>query len=785
MMENPGHKEANKRNTARIILIFVLLTFVAIVGQTWITSAQDRRETIASEQKNSLVAIRLLEEHATQTLEDANRNLDGVIDSLLTAAPGGGLNEALVRSVIKESNDNRYLQALQFITPDGHAFVTSNKYPAFQTDADDRTYIPYMLKHPEIRTAILGHPFKRFYDGELVLPMARNLVDSSGRYLGIVNTDISVKYLSDVYTTVSNNSQALVSLITADGYVIVRAPFEERYVSADISKARVLEEMRKTGKESHFEDDSFINEYQPQDRYYTYGKISGFPAYVVFAHTMEDVLKSWHARTQERVLYGSLFIIIHLILTYILMLHIGRLRKVEDSLRDNVAQLKLSEISLQESKARFISMFEKSPVPLALIRLKDNVFTEANHALLMQFGYTHEEFVGKTPLEIDIWVHYEERGPYLEQLSREQHVDRYEVLFRCKDGTPLTCLLSAQVFEADGQKQAVFSPIDITAQREVEHKIRDLNTHLEERVRERTYKLERSNHDLAETLDALKSMQAELIRSEKMAALGSLVAGVAHELNTPIGNSVMFASTLRDHVVNNLNDIRDGQVRRSDLMRSLEASAHGAELLLRSLDRAANLVSSFKQVAIDQSSNHRRSFALSQTLEEVLATISPMYKKLPYKLERHLDADVDMDSYPGAIGQVLTNLVSNSILHGFEGRSQGTMRLSTRTVGADLVELLFNDDGCGIPEKNQERVFDPFFTTKLGHGSSGLGMHLVYNLVTNLLGGKISIVSSVSSGTLVSILLPLRAPDNSPPAHAANEIVGSTEILPNSGRTLH
>ncbi|QTN27798.1 hypothetical protein HZ993_21470 [Rhodoferax sp. AJA081-3] len=281
---------------------------------------------------------------------------------------------------------------------------------------------------------------------------------------------------------------------------------------------------------------------------------------------------------------------------------------------------------------------------------------------------------------------------------------------------------------------------------------------LEQRVQRRTLKLEQANQELETTLATIKNMQTELHRSEKMAALGSLVAGVAHELNTPIGNCVTVASAMKDQARSLLKDMQEGNMRRSTLERTLNDSAEGADILVRNLDRAAELIGSFKRVAVDRSSNLRRHFDLAQNLSEILITLEPMYKKKPYAMQCALAEGITMDSYPGPLGQVVTNFISNALAHGFEGRSSGTMRLSCRPLDDERVEIAFSDDGIGIPAQHQARVFDPFFTTKLGQGGSGLGMNIVYNIVTGIMGGKIELHSSQETGTTFTLTLPRCAP---------------------------
>lgn len=297
--------------------------------------------------------------------------------------------------------------------------------------------------------------------------------------------------------------------------------------------------------------------------------------------------------------------------------------------------------------------------------------------------------------------------------------------------------------------QAFNKMMDVLEEREL---------YLEQTVQKRTLKLEQTNQELGQSLNTVKSMQSELVRSEKMAALGSLVAGVAHELNTPIGNCVIVAGTMKHQIDTILADLNTGNIRRSVLEKQLHLSVTGAEMLELNLSRAAELIGSFKRVAVDRTSDQRRVFDLRPTLTELLMTALPMYKKTPYKMETDLAEGIQMDSYPGSLGQVITNFISNALTHAFEGRASGTMWLRSRALGEDQVEISFSDDGVGIAPQHQQRVFDPFFTTKLGQGGSGLGMSIAYNLVTEVLGGSVTLSSSANSGTTFCLILPRCAP---------------------------
>ena len=282
---------------------------------------------------------------------------------------------------------------------------------------------------------------------------------------------------------------------------------------------------------------------------------------------------------------------------------------------------------------------------------------------------------------------------------------------------------------------------------------------LEARVVQRTIKLEHANNELAAAMESLRHTQDELVRSEKMAALGSLVAGIAHELNTPIGNSVTVASTLQDQTHELLDTINEGTLRKSSLVQYLENVRHGSEILMRTLGVASELIRSFKQVAVDQSSNQRRIFDLKNALQEVLSTLKPMYKATPYTLVMELEPNIRMDSFPGPLGQIITNFMTNALAHAFECRTKGEMHISSKLLNEHFVAVTFSDDGIGISEGNMKRVFDPFFTTKLGQGGSGLGLNIAYNLVTGVMGGTLKLDSKVGHGTRFSMVLPLNAPE--------------------------
>ena len=287
--------------------------------------------------------------------------------------------------------------------------------------------------------------------------------------------------------------------------------------------------------------------------------------------------------------------------------------------------------------------------------------------------------------------------------------------------------------------------------------VQQLNLLLEHRVELRTLDLERANRELSEAMQTLKLAQGELVRSETLASLGNLVGGVAHELNTPIGNGVMAVSTLHDQVKSFRREMTSG-LRRSTLEAFVGRVERGSEIAVRNLQRANDLIASFKQVAVDQTSAQRRRFMLSEVIDEILMTMQPTLKRTPYRIEREIPGELAMESYPGPLGQVLTNLLTNALNHGLEGRAHGLIRISAERYGDDQVILRVADDGAGISPELFPRIFDPFVTSKLGRGGSGLGLHIVWNTVTVVLGGSITVDSKPDQGSEFRIILPLVAP---------------------------
>ena len=263
-----------------------------------------------------------------------------------------------------------------------------------------------------------------------------------------------------------------------------------------------------------------------------------------------------------------------------------------------------------------------------------------------------------------------------------------------------------------------------------------------------------NSRKLESTLTILHQSKEKLAISETKAMVSTLIASVSHELSTPIGNSMLAASTMTD-VLHDIQQLMgDGTLRRSKLVTQLADLNACANLVERNSKRAEQLLNSFCHVAADQASEQRRSFDLAKVIQEILETLAPSLKRHPHRIELHIPVGITMDSVPGPLGQVIINLINNAYLHAFENQPAGVVTISASKT-QDRVMLTVADNGVGIPAENLPKLFQEFFSTKIGRGGTGLGMAIVHNLVTTVLQGDLAVQSIDGSGTRFEINLPL------------------------------
>jgi signal transduction histidine kinase len=272
------------------------------------------------------------------------------------------------------------------------------------------------------------------------------------------------------------------------------------------------------------------------------------------------------------------------------------------------------------------------------------------------------------------------------------------------------------------------------------------------------------NHELArrraeaeQALSDLKAAQESLVQAEKLASLGALVGGVAHEINTPVGIALSCASHLADSTAQMRRLYEADDIGADEFDRYMATVTDGSDLILSNCRRAAALIGSFKQVAVDRTSAERRRFDLGATLNETMASLGPNLRQAGHEVTIECPSGLVMDSHPGALSQVLGNFVMNSLVHAFEPDQPGRITIRVDQPQPDQVRIVYADSGKGIPAQNRGRIFDPFFTTRRGSGGTGLGLHIVYNLVTGPLAGTI-ILESSTPGTAFVLTLPVSVP---------------------------
>jgi PAS domain S-box-containing protein len=300
-----------------------------------------------------------------------------------------------------------------------------------------------------------------------------------------------------------------------------------------------------------------------------------------------------------------------------------------------------------------------------------------------------------------------------------------EVLAKRRDGSLFPLELTVSASDVGGQRLYIGVGRDITARRESEA--------------------------------AVAAAQRSLLQAEKMAALGSLIAGVAHEVNTPMGVGVTAASHLHESIRAFDARYREGSMRRNDLEEFLAVAEQSASILETNLSRASELIRSFKQVAVDQTDGEVRELGLAEYTEKILTSLRPLFKNRQVEVDLAIPPQVQVTLQAGALAQIITNLVKNSLVHAFDPQDRGQIRLSARQVDG-LIHLTYSDDGKGMTPDVARRVFDPFFTTRRGAGGSGLGMHIVFNLVTQGLHGEIRCESTPGQGTQFHLKFPGHTP---------------------------
>lgn len=413
---------------------------------------------------------------------------------------------------------------------------------------------------------------------------------------------------------------------------------------------------------------------------------------------------------------------------------------------------------------------------------KNGKYVLVNESFLNFYGFTELAVIGQD--DATLFSNYP--TDFLDQfLIGEQEVFEShepvmieEIQMFDADGTPHTMRLKKIPYFIWKSKEwgMLGVTIDITDLKLAEQKLAELNEKLEAKVERRAYLLNETNRELElsmyklqmkqsqledsnllleDSLINLRDTQNQLIESEKLAALGRLVAGVSHEINTPLGIGITTISYLEKECLDIKKNMDDQNLTRKNLTEFLNGLEDTTKLVLTNLKNAAGLVNKFKQIAVDQSTEELRQFNLLEYLDGIIQSLSPQLKHTDYSVKLTCPDDIEIRSYPSILTQIITNLVMNSIIHGFDGRTKGNMTLNVEPINEGILTIHYQDDGNGISSDHLEKIFEPFFTTKRGQGGVGLGLNIVYNLITRTLNGKIDVESEPHEGVHFKIEIPL------------------------------
>lgn len=409
--------------------------------------------------------------------------------------------------------------------------------------------------------------------------------------------------------------------------------------------------------------------------------------------------------------------------------------------------------ALRVSEERFSALFRANPTPSSTVDDAGRTM-EVNGVWETLFGIAEAAAHGKTTQELGLWADPAARDTLLAELQSQGKVSGLPVMLNTAMG-PRAFLIYISAVETTGRKRLVTSLLDQTDRLAAEAAQRMAHSQLETRVAERTAELQQA-------LETLKAAQHELVQAEKLASLGALVAGISHELNTPIGNTLTVASALRDQVHGIQAAIAQGELRRSTLHEFLQSLDAICDVITRSSSRAAALIQSFKQVAIDRTTEHRREFYVAELCEDIVASVKAGLRHTPVTITLDVPTDLRCDSYPGPLGQVLTNLIHNAMVHAFGERTDGHIALTARLDTSDTrpaIILTVTDDGAGMSAHTLSHAFDPFFTTRFGQGGSGLGLSVSHSIATSTLEGSLTVASQPGKGCCFTLRMAQQVKD--------------------------
>ncbi|NRA56381.1 MAG: PAS domain-containing sensor histidine kinase [Gammaproteobacteria bacterium] len=428
----------------------------------------------------------------------------------------------------------------------------------------------------------------------------------------------------------------------------------------------------------------------------------------------------------------------------------NKIKEIKELNKTLEEKVRLRTKELLEQKNIFETLFVDTADALVLI--KDGKYIECNNALLkMLMCKDKKEFLSLQPHQI---------SPEYQPDGTRSDVKTERLITQCiKHGQLEFDWVYTKKNGAHFWANMLMTNIIINDEVVIHAVWRDITDkkNLEQEVQQRNDELQKTNNNLQKTIINLEKTQHQLVESEKMASLGGLVAGISHEINTPIGVGVTGVSHLLNITQHIKNDYENNCMTQESFKIFLDSAIEASNLISANLDRVADLVNSFKKISVDQTSEEKREFNIKEYFHEILLSVSHILKKHNFTVEVNCTDGLLINSYPGSFSQIITNLIINSINHGYDDKKEGCITLEA-TEQAGYYSVIYKDDGKGIPKDNIERIFDPFFTTSRGSGGTGLGLYVVYNIVTTNLNGSIDCISEDNHGVEFHIVIPKNPP---------------------------
>jgi signal transduction histidine kinase len=396
-----------------------------------------------------------------------------------------------------------------------------------------------------------------------------------------------------------------------------------------------------------------------------------------------------------------------------------------DAIEDELLQK--IDYNLRENEKRFRLISETIPIPVFLCENESLKIIYANQSAASLLLVTITELLSMT---LKDFIFFDESGLSFDVFNIKRTINDLPVNGKKTDGVYFYASLYKKEINISSQNLSLIVLHDNTNQKMIMKELADVNEVMEKKIAERT-------KELQESLKNLKYTQDSLIKSEHLAELGRLVAGVAHEVNTPIGNSITVFSFLQQKTIEFEILFTNEKLTKNELTSYIEAAKESVEILGMNLVRASELIKSFKMIAVDQNAELKRNFNIKEYIGNILLSLQPKLNNTKHNIILDCPDNLVIYSYPGSFSQVMTNLITNTLLHAFDGIEAGTIKIKCMRE-EDKLLLIYSDNGVGIEKETLPKIFDPFFTTKRSKGGSGLGLSVVYNIVTQKLNGKIT-----------------------------------------------